>query len=66
MMYCLTCNEFALLKVVAEQIGPKVPGLVETINAYLMWHLSVIHSLSYLDLHQEADMPWSITRGSSG
>lgn len=64
-MYCLTCNEFAQLKVVAEQMGPKVPGLEETINAYLMWHLAVIHNLSYADLHEQAGVPRSIDEGSS-
>jgi hypothetical protein len=50
-MYCLTCNEFAQLKVVAERIGDKVPGIEENINAFLIWHLTVIHDLGYRDLH---------------
>lgn len=65
-MYCLTCSQFAQLKVVAEQIGAKVPGLEENINAFHMWHLAVLHNLSYEDLHKQVAAPASFDERSSG
>jgi hypothetical protein len=65
-MYCLTCNEFAQLKVVAERIGLKAPGLEENINAFLLCHLVLMHNLSYRDLHAAADLPPSVDQRYSG
>jgi len=49
-MNCQICKDFAVLQAVVAGMKAQVPGLGWTINASLVWHLSVVHGLSYLDL----------------
>ena len=49
-MKCQTCNDFAVLQAVEARMRPRVPGLGRAINAFLMWHMSVVHSLCFQDM----------------
>ena len=54
-MDCPTCNDLALLKMVEATMKPHVPGLRESLNAFLAWHLSVMHNLSHGDVVPESE-----------
>jgi hypothetical protein len=49
-MNCQICKDFARLQKPIARLETGVPGLGRCINAFLAWHLSVVHGVSYLDL----------------
>ena len=49
-MNCQTCKDFGELQKTAASLEPRAPGIARTVNAYFVWHLSVVHGLSYQDL----------------
>ena len=60
-MSCQTCNDFAEIQAVVARMKPKVPGPAWCINAFLAWHLSVVHGAGYQDLgvYTSRDAPGS-------
>ena len=56
-MDCPTCNDLALLRSVEARMEQHVPGLRAILNAFLTWHLSVTHNLSYGNLTPKSQRP---------
>ena len=45
-----TCSDLAVPKLVAERMEPQMPWLANAIKVGLIWHLSVVHGVSYQDV----------------